>query len=213
MADFSYIFRRRGGSNDGQFTTPVANEYDEQLVAQGLPDYTEVTRLGRHRNCITGAVAPLVAIPTTVTALEIWNNIASDTDVIITDVFYFHLLGTAALHNPGLWAMVTTPKAVPTLTALTIFNQNGGAPETPTVGSKVVTGQGTTIVANGWRPIGNPTPVISTALPGEAASFEVAGRWVVPPGSSFCLQMTDALATASSMQLGASWVERPLTVL
>ena len=177
------------------------------FVAPDGPPYLEITRQGGHWNTISAAVAPLVAVPTTVAALELWNNSVSGMTMAVTDLWAFHLLGTAVLHNLAIWAQVTAPKAVPTLTATTIASQSGRGVYTSAVGSRVVIGAGTTVIATGWRPWGVQFGVVSTALPGEAWHVEVNGKLLVPPGSSLCLQMTDALATASSTQVGAAWVE------
>ena len=177
------------------------------FVAPDGPPYLEITRQGGHWNTISAAVAPLVAVPTTVAALELWNNSVSGMTMAVTDLWAFHLLGTTVLHNLSIWAQVTAPKAVPTLTASAIASQSGKAPYTSAVGSRVVVGQGTTVIANGWRPWGTQFGVVSTALPGEAWSVPVDGKLIVPPGCSLCVHMVDAVATASSTQVGASWVE------
>ncbi len=182
------------------------------FVALDSPPYMEITRQGGHWNAISAAGTPLVVIPTTLCILELYNNIASGVNMVVTDLFLFHLLGTAALHQQAIWAEVTPPKAIPTLSAIAIGSQSGRAPYTSTVGSHVVSAAGTTVVSAGWRPWGTPgSGVVSTALPGEAYSVPVDGKMIVPPGCALALTATDALATASSVQVGAAWVEVPVT--
>ena len=178
-------------------------------VAGGGAPYTEITRGGNVWNAISGAGTPLVVIPTTLCILELWNNIGSGMVMEVEDLFLFHLLGTAAQHNQSIWAEVTSPKATPTLSAVTIGSQSGRTPYTPVASSRVVPAAGTTVIAGGWRPFGTPGPgVVSTALPGEAFSVPVEGKLLVPPGCSLAITCVDALATASSVQVGASWNER-----
>ncbi len=184
------------------------------FVAQDGPPYLEITRQGGHWNAISAAGTPLVVIPTTLCILELFNNVNSGVHMVITDLFNFHLLGTAALHQQAIWAEVTPPKAIPSLSAIVIGSQSGRAPYTSTVGSHVVSAAGTTVVSAGWRPWGTAgSGVVSTALPGEAFSVPVDGKMIVPPGCSLALTVTDALATASSCQVGAAWVEVPTSSL
>ena len=172
---------------------------------RGSP-YTEITRGGEVWNAISAAGTPLVVIPTTLCIAEYYNN-TPDRVMEIQDLFLFHLLGTAVLHNISLWAEVTPKKAAPTVaSSITIGSQSGKPPYTAIAGSDVVPAAGTTVVAGGWRPFGMPGPgVVSTALPGEAWAVAVDGKLLVPPGCSLAITAVDALATGSSVQVGASW--------
>src|SRR3990167_7534177 len=182
---------------------------NESLAARGRSaPYTELTRLGNTWNAISAAATPLVVIPTTLCILELHNQAQSDMVMEIEDLFLFHLLGTAVLHNLSIWAEVTSPKAAPTVGSITIRSQSGREPYTPVFGSRVVPAAGTTVIDAGWRPFGVANAYISTALPREAVSVEVDGKLLVQPGCSLAITAVDALATASSVQLGASWNER-----
>ena len=170
---------------------------------RGAP-YSEVVRGGETWSLISSALTPLVVIPTVTCGLEIWNNTSRPFEVI--DLFLFHLLGTAALHNQSLWAEVTAPKASPALLASTVVGSHSGKqPYTATLGTDLVPGGATTVVSGGWRPYGTPgSGVVSTALPGEAFSVPVDGKMIVPPRCSLAIVCVDALATASSVQVGAT---------
>jgi hypothetical protein len=184
-----------------------------QFVASGLTaPYFEATRQGGHWNVMGAAGTPLVVIPTTLCITEIWNNVAYNQTLVITDLLGFHLLGTPVLHNPSIWATVMPPHAAPTLAAYAVGSQSGRYGYTTTATTRVVTAAGTTTVAQGWRPWGPPWGVISTALPGEAWSVPVDGKLIIPPGASLALTVVDALATASSVQVGAAWLEIPAVV-
>lgn len=198
---------RRGGSSDGNDYPLVANESKELIVAQGLPPYTEMTRLGEGWTVQTSTLfAPLVAVPSTTAALELWNNTNSGVDLILDTVFADQILSTAATQTYAIYAMVTVPKAVPTLTALALNSMSGKAVLTSSVGAKVVTGVGTTVIANGWRPWGIAQAWgTAAATPGNAWHAEVNGRLIAPPGCSICLHVVGSLATASTFQVGASF--------
>lgn len=179
------------------------------LVAQGGTPYAEMARAGGIWNVMSAAATPLVVFPSTLSVLEIYNNPASGMTLEVIDLMLFHLLGTAALHNLSIWAQVTAPKAAPSTASLSINSQSGRGKYTETAATRITCGAGTTVIATGWRPFGTPgSGVISTALPGEAFSVPVNGQLLVPPGCSLCITAVDALATASSVQLGAAWNER-----
>lgn len=181
------------------------NEEGDLYIAQGrAAAYTEIARGGEMWSLISAAGTPLVVIPTTLCILEIWNNTQRTFEVI--DLFLFHLLGTAAVHNQSIWAEVTAPKASPALQASTVVGSHSGkAPYTATLGTDLVPGAGTTVVSAGWRPWGTPgSGLVSTALPGEAFSVPVDGKMIVPPRCSLAITCVDALATASSVQVGAT---------
>ena len=191
----------------------VSEDHDLYTVnGRGAP-YSELTRGGASWNAISAAGTPLVVIPTTLCIFELYNN-SVDRVMEVLDLFLFHLLGTAVLHNQSIWAEVTGRKAAPSLaSSITIGSQSGKLPYTATAETDVVPGAGTTVVAGGWRPFGTPGPgVVSTALPGEAFSVPVEGKLLVPPKCSLALTCVDALATASSVQVGASWAFRRMTM-
>ena len=178
------------------------------LVSQGMPLYAETARRGGGYNVsLSSGVAPLVAVPTTVAALEAYNNHATKV-MVVRDLYAFRLLGTAAAQTWSLWGMVTTAKAVPTLSALNVYSTEGKPIVAPTADSEIVTGVGTTVVANGWRPYGAPVGYITeAAVPNAAMSVEISGRLIVPKKCSLCLHVVGA-TTAGTLTVGFSfdWV-------
>lgn len=186
------------------------------LVEQGaVPSYAEATRSGNGWLVQTATLfAPLTAVPTTTAALEIWNNVANGTSMVVDTLYAEQILATAASQTYAIYACVLAPKAVPSVTALTVFSANGRASFSAVAGSPVVTGVGTTVVAQGWRPWGNPQAWgTATATPGNAWHTEVNGRLIVPPGCALALHVVGALATASTFHVGASWYAATLPVV
>lgn len=199
--------RQLGGDNAEQPVSFRTNEYRELLTAQGLPPYTEMTRRGGGFTVQTATLfAPLVAIPTTVAALELWNNSASGKDLIVDTLFADQVLSTAATQTYAIYACISIPKAVPSLTALALSSTSGRQVITPTVASDVVTGVGTTVIANGWRPWGVVQAWgTAAAIPGNSWHAEVNGRLIAPPGCSVLIHVMGTLATASSFQVGCGF--------
>ncbi len=199
---------RRGGGNAGT-TFPVAsNEANEQLVAQGMPPYTDLARSNSGWSSMAVlAVAQLVVRPTVTAAFEIWNGY-TDRSLIVADIFTFNLVSSAVVESFSLWAQVTAPKAAPSAGANVTINGMNGRP----YGGAVVCGLGTTVIANGWRPYGTSPPIaLGAATPGGALCAPIDGRLIVPPGCSLCLH-TVGSTTAWTFQNGGSWFEKVITV-
>lgn len=190
---------------EGAYHTPLFFPDGAQGVNAVLPPFTEITRRGEGFTVGTSTLfAPLVAYPTTTAALEVYNN-SSDKLLVVGDLYAAQILSTAATQTYAIFAMVTTLKAVPTLGALSLFSLTGKPIVTPTAASEVVTGVGTTVIANGWRPWGSVQSWgTAAATPGNAWSAPVDGKLVVPPGASLCVHVVGSLATASSFQCGAT---------
>lgn len=199
---------RKGNTDASQVAVQLDLASGSLLTSKGAQDLTETSRAGLIWNVTSAASTPLVVIPTTLTILEVYNNIQGSM-LEILDLFCFHLLGTAVLHSPSLWGQVTSPKAAPSTGSLVIGSQSGRLKYTDTASTAVTTGAGTTVVANGWRPFGTQSPgVVATATPAEAWNAPVNGALTVPYGCSVCVTVTDTVATASSVQVGLSWAHR-----
>ena len=204
MESLMQMLSRFTGGNDA----PVSASADAQknlLVASGNPGYAEIRRRGEGWTVQTSTLfAPLVAIPTTTARLEIYNN--GKRALVVSDLFAMHVLATAVVQTHAIYTMLTTKKAVPTLTALAVNSLSGKGAITPTATSEIVTGVGTTVVNNGWRPWGNLQNFnLAAATPGESWHVPVDGKLIVWPGMSLCVDIAGALATASSFQVGVDF--------
>lgn len=210
--DFNLLGRRRAGGGAGDSRSAEINESNELLTAQGLPPYTEMSRLGDGWTVQTSTLfAPIAAYPSTTARLEVFNNNPGYVMVVV-DVFAAQVLSTAATQTYAIFAMVTTQKAAPTLTALVLASLSGKALITPTAGGPVIPAVDTTVVANGWRPYGGwQAWGTAAATPGNAASAEVNGRLIAPYGTSVCVAPAGSIATASSFQCGLTFYWVPLS--
>lgn len=201
------LMNRFTGGNDAEVSAS-ADFQKNMLMAAGNPAYLEVRRRGEGHTVQTATLfAPLVAIPTVTAILELYNN--GKRLLVVSDLFAMHVLATAVVQTHAIYTTITTKKKSPTLTALAIHSLSGKGLETSTVDSELVTGVGTTIINNGWRPWGNLQNFnLGAATPGESWSVPVDGKIVVPPGASLGIHVVGALATASSFQVGCDfdWV-------
>lgn len=209
-ADIRGIQRYTGA---GDVQVNLNADFNKNLVtADGMPPYTEIARRGEGYTVGTSTLfAPLVAYPTTTAALEVYNN--GTRALIVSDFYAAQILSTAATQTYAIYAMVTTLKAVPTLTAVTMYSMSGKSAITPTAAGEIVTGIGTTVIANGWRPWGAVQAWgTAAATPGNSWSVPVEGKIVVPPGASVCMHVVGSLATASTFQCGMTFYLNGLTV-
>lgn len=198
----------RNGNTTFQGTVQL-NEKAEQLMAFGLPPYTEMVRKGKAWSTMsTSAVAGLVVRPTTAAALEIFNGYPTGGPSLIVDrLFYFNLVSTNVVEGFSGWAMVTTPKSAPSSASLAITGHSGKA-----YSGSVINAVGTTVVANGWYPWTQAYQKgAGGVVPFGAVMANVEGRLIVPPQCSLCLHVVSSLIGQTFTQ-GASWFEEQLTL-
>lgn len=181
----------------------AGNDFGEALVAQGLPAYTEMTRLGQGWSTMsTTAYAALVARPTTTAAVEIFNaNQAGGPCLVIDRIFAEWRIATAVASNAIMYAQVG-PQTAPTAGAFTIRGSSGKA-----YGGAVTTSINQTVVDTGWFVWGDKmSAALAAATPNGGTSVNVEGRLIVPPGHALCLHVV-ASVTGDTFVQGASWYE------
>ncbi len=192
-----------------QQTSLNANEYQDLIVAQGLPPYTEVTRKGLGWSVMSVlAIAGLVVRPSTTAAFEIWNGAsAGGASLIIDRLFWFNLVSTNVIEGFSGWAQVTAPKAAPSAGANVITRGSSGK----AYSGAVIAALGTTVVDSGWFPWGNAiSKGAGGVVPFGAVAADVAGRLIVPPQCALCLHVVASLVGDTFTQ-GASWYEAQIT--
>lgn len=189
--------------------TIALNQLAEQLVAGGLPPYTEMVRRGSAwATMSTSAVAALVVRPTTVAAFEIFNGYASGGKSLIIDRLFWHnLVSTNVIESFTGWAAVTAAKAAVTSGSFVVRGASGKS-----YGGAVIAAASTTVLDSGWFPWGGGfTKGAGGVVPHGAICAEVNGRLIVPPQCSLCLHVVASLVGQTFTQ-GASWFEEQLTI-
>ena len=156
--------KQRFNGKDGEVPGGADNQKN-LLVAAGNPSYAEIRRKGEGWNVLTStALTPLAALPTTVARLEMFNN--GSRLAVVSDLHLWRLLGTAVGLGENIFAMISTVKAAPTLTAQTLYSMSGKPLVVPTALSEMVTGIGTTVIANGWQAYGPGAAYLGAPTPG-----------------------------------------------
>lgn len=202
--------RRSASSSQGGVPAQFnSNEFDAQLVAQEMPAYAEMTRLGQGWQVQSVlAVAGLVVRPSTTAAFEIWNGYAAGGPSLIVDrMNCFNLVSTNVIESYTLWAQVTTVKTAPSAGANVIVRGNSGK----AYGGAVIAGLGTTVIDSGWFPWGQSvTKGAGGVVPQGNIEAQVLGRLIVPPGCSLCLHTVSSLV-GQTFTHGGGWYERTIT--
>lgn len=186
------------------------NEKSEQLMAAGLPAYTEMTRKGQAWGTMTtSAVAGLVVRPTTTAALELFNGYPTGQKSLIVDrLFFFNLVSTNVVEGFSGWAMVTKIKSAPSSASLTTTSLQGNK----TYSGPVVNAISTTVVDNGWFPWTQAYQKgAGGVVPFGAVIADVGGRLIVPPQCALCLHVVSSLVGQTFTQ-GAFWYEEQITL-
>jgi hypothetical protein len=190
------------------------NSRGDMIVAQGLPQLTEIVRLGDSWQVSNATpIAALTAIPTTNCGLAIWNGeSAGGKSYVIDSVAATEVVVDATQSNmTTLFVMNNkTPVTAITDAGLTIRSLSGR-----TYGGKARTLlTGTTIVNDGWFPAGSSAPA-AAAVAGsgwKTADVPLNGLYIVPPGGQFNLHASKVAATASQMVFTIRWHEVQLIV-
>ncbi len=199
----------KGTSTESEIATGASGDV---FVSQHSARYQELSRLGQGWSTMqTAATAALVARPTTLTGLELWNGSTGGLCLVIDRLFSHWLVqSTTALGSgAGIYAMVTAAKAAPSTASLVIVGNSGKA-----YTGSVIPAVGTTVTANGWFPFGSSVKHESAGavVPGGILEALVEGRLIVPPQCSLCVTVVSGYA-ADTFTSGATWYETAMTNL
>lgn len=190
------IFKRRSSEGNLIERTPLLNYSDEQLVAQGLPPYTEMTRRNLGWQVMnTSAVAALVVRPSTAANATLYNNntSASQIALVIDRLFAFNLVTTAALSDWSLWACIHPTGRAADTADITAFKSMSG--KSGSYSGAAIFDNGATVTDDGWFPVTETPNVIHGVgvTPSHAISVPIEGRFVIPPTAAISLHVVASI--------------------
>lgn len=201
---------QRGGASGDAFRYVRSNENQELLTAQGLPPFTELSRLNYGWQVMdTSATAAVVVRPSTVAGLTLFNPAAATVNFVIDRVGAFNLVTTDAVHAWGLWGCLHPSMTAPTADITAIKGYSGR-----TYAGGAIVDTGATVVDDGWfilstaGVVGNP----GTVTPGNSLVFDTGGRFIVPPGGGFSINVVASLVGDTFTHM-ISWWEIPTAKL
>lgn len=198
---------QRGGASDASFQFVRANFVQEQLVAQGVPPYVEMSRRGLGwQGMDTSATAAVVVRPSTTAGITLWNGEtgAAAKSYIVDRAWIFNLVTTAAVSGFSLWGCVhPVGMAAPTADITAIKSMSGLSAYT----GNARLDTNATVADDGWFPLSNTvlTGGVTTA-PSGCITVALEGRIVIPPTAGFSIA---AVATIVGLTFthGLSWYE------
>lgn len=195
IARVRQILQAVDGGSPGDVQVLSLTEQYELLVALASSPYEETVRIGRaFETHTTGAVAAVVAVPTTANLLSIYNAEPDGGRSLIVDrVWALMAAGTAAAGQGTLIGCLgQTRVAALTSAALAINALNGlGGKDTKLINSTTALDAVTGVVAN-WRVLPGQEggqKVGAGATPGVFIDCQVNGRIIVPPGRLFAVHV------------------------
>lgn len=201
---------QRGGTSANTFQYIRGDGLQGLSVSQGLPDRTELSRLGYGWQVMdTTATAAVVVRPSTVAGLTLYNGLASAKNYVIDRVGAFNLVTTDAVHAWSIWGCLHPSMTAPTADITAIKSYSG-----LTYGGAAIVDTGATVVDDGWfilstfGVVGNP----GTVTPGNALVHDTDGRFIIPPGGGFSINVVASLVGDTFTHL-ISWYEIPVASL
>ena len=184
------------------------NPRGDLMVSLGLPELTDVVRLGESWQVSNATgVAPLTALPTTTMGFALWNGEPADGKSYIIDsvAVYDNAVDATQSNMTTLFVMNNkTPVSAPSDAALSIRSLSG---RTYGGRARTVTTGGCT--NDGWFPCGTSAPAAAAAAGSAWKCLDVPlrGMYIVPPGGQFNLHSAKAAATATQQIWTIRWHE------
>lgn len=182
------------------------NPRGDLIVAQGLPELTELVRLGQSwQIASTTGQAALTALPTTVAGLTIINGEPATGYSLAIDSF-------------GSWEAVVDATQTDVTALFAMLNKQGDtAPSGGTaesgftslsgrkaIDTAITALRGATVVNNNWFPHSfGGSPQMASAVAGanwKVNEAQARGLYFVRPGSAFSIQAVKAAAAAAAQQ-------------
>jgi hypothetical protein len=195
--------------SDADEKPPAMNQRGELIVSQGLPALAEITRLGHSWSVAVptaNAFQPVAALPTTLANIVLYNGEASGgKSYVIDTVWASAITSIAAATSFTLLAQISNAGvAAPTNNTAVLITSKSGKSTYAGLGRRAIANSAFA-VADKWTMVGQSSGHPSTAI-GAGAIAEVSGRFVVPPGATFCVNVIASTAGGTMIQ-GIDWHE------
>jgi len=195
------------GSEERQFHI---NTRGDIPVAQGLPELSELVRLGNSwQVALSTGLAALTALPTTTAGLSLWNGEAANGPSYLIDSFGSWegvIDATQADHTAIFACNNVTPVAAPTDASLSIRGLSGNK-----YGGKARTVSAAAIANDGWFAHGAEAQVpLAPAVAGaiwKVNEVRARGMYLVKPGGMFNVQAVKVAVAAAQQFFFVRWHE------
>lgn len=188
------------------------NSRGDQLVAQGLPERTEIVRLGNSWGCAIPTASAFTFVnawPTTRAELVLYNGEdKGGPSYIIDKVWMSNITSMAAAQPMTLLAQIAAAAlaiaAAADNAAVLRYHLSGNLTN---YGGRAALALANTAfaLANKWSAVASVTPSPTTNL-GAAVMADLYGRFIVPPGAAFCIAGLAGTAAGTAVA-GIEWHE------
>lgn len=199
-------------------TTPAMNDRGELYTVQGLPERSELVRLGNSwgAQIPTGSAFTFVnAWPTTRAELVLCNGEAAGGKTFIIDRVWMANITSqaAAQHYSILGQLAPASLGIAAATDNTaILKQNlAGKIKAYSGLAKLAVANTAFALTNQWFTLGNAQVSPMTTNLGGSIEANVFGKYLVPPGAAFCVAGLAGTAAGTAI-CGIEWHEVQLTV-
>ena len=199
---------------EGDFKAPDFNSRGDQIVAQGLPERSELVRMGRSYSAqipAASAFTLLITIPTTRTELALQNGEAVGGLSYVIDRFWVKAvtsMASAAELTPLSQLVIPGTALVADNTAVLRTSLSGRG-----VGSKAqlcIASTATGCLTDKWNHhAGRSIP--ETTNIAALVSVECFGRYIVPPQGNFSMNAQESVSGGTAI-MGVEWHEVQLDV-
>jgi hypothetical protein len=191
------------------------NNRGDQLVALGLPQRTELARLGQLWTCrmATGSAFTYVAAwPTTRGELVLYNGeLAGGKSFVIEKAWMYGITSMAAAQPLTLIGqLVPTVGTVPTHDTAQLITGHNGKPVYAGRGRVAVANTAAGQTTNLWDVLASGNMPMTTNL-GAAVIADLWGQYIVPPGGVFALAGIAGTAAGTAI-IGVTWAEVQLAL-
>lgn len=205
-------------SNAGQEQVFGMNNRGDQRVAQSIPPYAELVRMGATwtmRTATASAFNAVAALPTTLAAAILYNGeAAGGKSYVVHSAFCTTIVTAAAATQYSLLAQVlpsplgaaTAPTHSATTTLLT---SRSGKAAYPGLARRAV--NVTTFFTDGWEVIGTQGGLAAANI-GGGVFADLGGSIVIPPGGALGLNVIAGTVNTAGMIVGCTWSEIQLAL-
>ncbi len=207
------------GYSDGDARVPQMNDRGEVLMSQGLPERTELVRLGKSwgAQIPTGSAFTFVAAwPTTRAELVLCNaEPAGGKTYVIDRVWLTNITTEAAAQNYSILAQLAPSSLLVAAAAdnTAVLRQSlSGIAKTYPGNARLALANTAFALTNLWFTLGNSQVSPETTNLGGCIEAIVYGRYLVPPGAAFCVAGLAGTAAGTAI-CGVEWHEVQLSVL
>jgi hypothetical protein len=202
--------RSRPNYGDGNFM-PSMNPRGDLSIAQGLPERTELVRLGNSYSAqipAASAFTLLIAIPTTRAELALQNNADRDSGIVLV-IERFWVKAVTSMASAGaltpLSQLVAPGTTLVADNAAVLRTSLSGKPNYSGVGTLCIASTATGCLTDKWN---HHLSIETSATTNIALVNEVNcfGKYLVPPGGNFSMNAQESVSGGTAI-IGVEWHE------